>query len=114
MRLKFLEFGTLKIAPCALAALVVASVKDDDDTPIGSKVWMTDNLRPTKCNEGTPITYSNSNDDLMNLMVGVMSYYHIYAVNMSTYGALYNWQLWDLVSSDRMVEIFYSCGCVKD
>ena len=110
MRLMFLKSRTLKnILNVFVTLMMVATgCKDDDDQPqryaledidgnvydaisIGAQIWMTDNLRVTKFNDGTLLTYANPDDDLMNLTSGSMSYYDDNPANASTYGALYNW-----------------------
>ncbi|HEX6223333.1 MAG TPA: fibrobacter succinogenes major paralogous domain-containing protein [Chryseolinea sp.] len=58
---------------------------------IGSQVWMADNLKVTKYNDGTDIPYKTDNDNVGSLTTGAFSYYNKDVANSSLYGALYNW-----------------------
>ena len=58
---------------------------------IGSQVWMIDNLRVTKLNDGTAIPYVTDDDDASILTTGAFTYYGDNPANQNVYGALYNW-----------------------
>lgn len=70
------------------------SLKDIDGNvyktvTIGTQVWMAENLRTTKYNDGTPILNITGNSELSE-----PSYYwydNDATTNKETYGALYNW-----------------------
>ena len=57
---------------------------------IGTQVWMAENLKTTKLNDGTYIPLVISNDDWGNLSSPGYCWYNNDAANNITYGALYN------------------------
>jgi uncharacterized protein (TIGR02145 family) len=73
------------------------SVKDVDGNKyktvtIGTQVWMAENLKTTKYNDGTEIPLVTNNDDWAKLTTPAYSWYNNdLAENKETYGALYNW-----------------------
>lgn len=58
---------------------------------IGSQVWMADNLKTTKYNDGTDIPYLTDVDNVGAVTTGAFSYYAKNVANADVYGALYNW-----------------------
>jgi uncharacterized protein (TIGR02145 family) len=58
---------------------------------VGGVVWMAENLRTTKYNDGTAITTGLSNTDWSNTTIGAYSIYDNDPANNTTYGKLYNW-----------------------
>jgi uncharacterized protein (TIGR02145 family) len=58
---------------------------------IGAQVWMAENLRTSKYNDGTVIPNITDNTNWSNLTTGAWSYYNNDAVNNAKYGKLYNW-----------------------
>jgi uncharacterized protein (TIGR02145 family) len=62
-----------------------------DTIRIGTQVWMVQNLRTTKYNDGTPIPTGLSNDDWRTTKKGAYAIYDNKAANDATYGKLYNW-----------------------
>jgi uncharacterized protein (TIGR02145 family) len=63
---------------------------------IGNQVWTVENLKTTKYNDGTAITYVSDSAAWYNLhstdsIMGVYCYYGNNSVNKENYGALYNW-----------------------
>ena len=59
---------------------------------IGNQVWMTENLRVTRYNDGTKIPLvSTPNDWRSNSSQPAFSWYDNDASNRKEYGALYNW-----------------------
>jgi uncharacterized protein (TIGR02145 family) len=58
---------------------------------IGTQVWMAENLKTTKYNDGTSVPLVTDNTTWMNLSTAAYSWYNNDVVNKSTYGALYNW-----------------------
>jgi uncharacterized protein (TIGR02145 family) len=79
----------------------------DDNTyktiQIGTQVWMAENLRTTKFNDGTSIPLVTSNTAWGNLTTpGYCWYNNDSASYYSTYGALYNWYT---VNTDKLCPI---------
>jgi uncharacterized protein (TIGR02145 family) len=59
---------------------------------IGTQVWMAENLRVTKFNDGTPIPYVTSNSSWSNLSTPAYCWYDNDKESYKdSYGALYNW-----------------------
>jgi uncharacterized protein (TIGR02145 family) len=82
------ETVTFNFIPC--------SDKDNNNysiVEIGSQVWMAENLRATKYNNGNDIDYPGSNvNDWNNNTSGAYAWYNNDKVtNKNIYGALYNW-----------------------
>ncbi len=57
---------------------------------IGTQVWMAENLKSTKYNDGTAILYNTDNGMSYSEAPGYC-WYNDNATNKNTYGALYNW-----------------------
>lgn len=57
---------------------------------IGDQVWMAENLRTTKYQDGTPIPYVSNSDTWANLKTGAYCFFMNNATNGSIYGPLYN------------------------
>lgn len=63
-----------------------------DSVIIGTQVWMLQNLKVTKFNDGTPIPSTTDNDIWGNLLMPAYNWYNNDAPTYkNTYGALYNW-----------------------
>ena len=58
---------------------------------IGTQVWMVENLKTTKYNDGTPIPYVEYNDEWSKLRTGAYCNYDKLESNAEIYGRLYNW-----------------------
>lgn len=58
---------------------------------IGNHVWMKENLKTTKYNDGTAIPIVTDNDEWAGLSTGAYSWYKNDSSNGDIYGALYNW-----------------------
>jgi len=59
---------------------------------IGSQVWMTENLKTTKYNDGSPIPLITDDNQWINSSIGSYCWYNNDILTYkSTYGALYNW-----------------------
>jgi len=57
---------------------------------IGNQVWMAENLKTTKFNDGTSITLTTSNND-WHIHTPSYCWYNNDVTNKNKYGALYNW-----------------------
>jgi uncharacterized protein (TIGR02145 family) len=91
-------FTTLAISSIVFNPdLTYESVSDKDGNSyktiqIGTQVWMAENLKTTKYNDGTSIPEVTDYTDWKNLTTGGYSWYNNDALSFkSTYGALYNW-----------------------
>lgn len=63
---------------------------------LGNQEWMAENLKTTKYNDGTPITYVFDDTAWFNLhaegsSIGAYCYHENDSTRMAKYGALYNW-----------------------
>ena len=58
---------------------------------IGTQVWMKENLKTTKLNDGTAIALTEGSSAWSNLTTSGYCWYSNNASNKATYGALYNW-----------------------
>ncbi len=88
--------------------LTVTAFKSDNTTPlqgspgtftatiyntvtIGTQLWMAENLKTTKYNDGTPIPNVTDNTAWAALTTGAFSDYNNTPANSTIYGRLYNW-----------------------
>ena len=72
------------------------TVKDADGNvyntvKIGDQVWMAENLKTTKYNDGTPIINITDNAKWDDQQIGACCYYDNQESNKNIYGLLYNW-----------------------
>jgi uncharacterized protein (TIGR02145 family) len=58
---------------------------------IGPLIWMKENLKTTKYNDGTPIPLITNGTAWSHLTSGAYCWYDNDSTNKNTYGALYNW-----------------------
>ncbi|MFM2292545.1 MAG: hypothetical protein RIS29_2358 [Bacteroidota bacterium] len=58
---------------------------------IGTQTWMVENLKTTKYNDGTTISYSGPDLDWISTSTAAYGYPNGSSVNKVTYGLLYNW-----------------------
>ena len=58
---------------------------------IGAQVWMAENLKTAKYNDGTTIPNITDNYQWGNTTTGAWAYYYNDAANNAKYGKLYNW-----------------------
>ena len=58
---------------------------------IGTQVWMVENLKSTKYNDGTAIPNVTYDNAWANLTTPAYCWYDNNTINKNTYGALYNW-----------------------
>ncbi len=89
--------GLFLIVSCVSCSKSVEKVKDIDGNvysavTIGTQTWMTENLKTTKYNDGTPIP-NVTDTTWTGLKTGAYCWYgNDSTANKATYGALYNWQ----------------------
>jgi hypothetical protein len=90
------KFITVCMLFIGLTGLHAQTVKDIEGNvyktiTIGNQVWMAENLKTTKLNDGTgiPIVTENSSWEAIN--TPAYCYYDNNSSNNSVYGALYNW-----------------------
>jgi uncharacterized protein (TIGR02145 family) len=62
---------------------------------IGTQVWMAENLKTTKYNDGTVIANVTDNSSWADLTTGAYCDYNNTPANSTTYGRLYNWYVVD-------------------
>ena|GEM_PF-588480 len=77
-------------------SFVPVSVSDIDNNTynvvkIGYQIWMTENLRTTRYNDGTAIPMVTGNSEWASLNHGGWSYYGNNVTYNNVYGKLYNW-----------------------
>jgi uncharacterized protein (TIGR02145 family) len=58
---------------------------------IGTQIWMAENLKTTKYNNGTLIHLETNNNGWYNLVTSGYCWYNNDIANKANYGALYNW-----------------------
>ena len=91
------QLASLSLQFNALLAQLGLVVQDIDGNnyitvTIGSQIWMAENLRTTKYNDGIAIPLVTDNTTWANLTTPAFCWYNNDAkTNGSTYGALYNW-----------------------
>lgn len=66
---------------------------------IGDQVWMAENLRTTRLNDGTPIDMVTGYEEWAALDTPAYCWYNNDSTNREPYGALYNWYV---VETDRL------------
>ena|SRR5664279_2214394 len=96
MYMKKIVFFTFVLISFEFAELNAQSAKDADGnvyaaTTIGKQVWMSENLKTTKLNDGTPIPLVTRNSDWIELKTPGYCWFENNAENKEVYGALYNW-----------------------
>jgi uncharacterized protein (TIGR02145 family) len=87
--------------------LQAQTVKDIDGNvyktvKIGTQVWMAENLKTTKYNDGTVIPNMTDNTTWAALTTGAYSDYNNTPANSATYGRLYNWYTLDNNARTKM------------
>lgn len=58
---------------------------------IGTQIWMKENLKTTRYNDGTPIPMESDNEEWIKLNSPAFCWYNNELINKEIYGALYNW-----------------------
>ncbi len=79
-----------------LTGLHAQTVKDIDDNlyssvTIGNQIWMAENLKTTKYNDGTPIPLVTDDKKWKGLKTPAYCWFNNDIENKDVYGALYNW-----------------------
>src|SRR5690554_5029131 len=97
-------------------------VKDGDNNiyhtvQISHQLWMTENLKATKYNDGTPIQLIQNNEDWENTAIGAYSWFNNDITYKDAYGALYNWHVvetgklcpdgWRVPTREDWVQLMY-------
>jgi len=99
------RFKFISALPLLAALLIIVSSckkKDDNVVPdadgniysfvtIGSQVWMVENLKTTKFNDGTDITLITDNTEWRNATAAGYCWHGNNISNKDPFGALYNW-----------------------
>jgi len=103
MKVKIITSIIQLILTGVIAGLFTDCKKSDDGTladidgniynmvTIGSQVWMVENLKVTKYNDGTIIQLVTDYNEWINLTTGAYCWYDNILTNKNPYGALYNW-----------------------
>ncbi|AYB35168.1 fibrobacter succinogenes major paralogous domain-containing protein [Chryseolinea soli] len=71
--------------------LVDADGNSYDSVVIGSQIWMTENLKTTRYNDGSAIAFITDSLAWLADKLGAYTWYHNDISYEGTYGALYNW-----------------------
>jgi uncharacterized protein (TIGR02145 family) len=78
-----------------VAAGLLTMTDNDGNTystvKIGDQIWIAENLKTTKYNDGTAIPFVTDNTEWYNLLTPGYCWYNNDIANKATYGALYNW-----------------------
>lgn len=117
-----LSFMILLIVPSrASSQSGFAALSDIDGnqyktTMIGDQVWMTENLRVTKFNDGTPIPMVQDEKEWVRTPSAAYSWYDNNVSSKTNYGGLYNWysvetgklcpQGWAVPTDQEWTELF--------
>jgi uncharacterized protein (TIGR02145 family) len=112
--------------PCFwFTALQAQLVKDTDgnvyaSTTIGKQIWMVENLKTTKYNDGTPIPLVTNDKAWQELKSPAYCWLNNDIKNKEIYGALYNWYTvktkklcpkgWHVPSNDDWIELTIFLG----
>jgi len=92
-----LLFCFLIVTGCDKEQLAEGMVKDVDGNiyhsiVVDSQVWMLENLKTTRYNDGSPITLITDNLSWGKLTIPAYCWHGNNPENKETYGALYNWE----------------------
>jgi uncharacterized protein (TIGR02145 family) len=97
MKLKYILSSAIVIICVSVTSCNTAKLKDADGNvyktvSIGKQIWMAENLRTTKYNDGTEIPLVTDNDEWTKTKSPAYSwYFNNKDGNKVPYGALYNW-----------------------
>ena len=86
------QINMLKISTAAGGTITDVENNVYNTVKIGTQVWMSENLKTTKYNDGTTaIPNITDNTAWAALTTGAYSWYNNDVTNKNSYGALYNW-----------------------
>ena len=115
--LVLLTFGTV-----SLSAQMVSDI-DGNKYPvitIKKQIWMGENLKTTRLNDGKPIPYVKNDRDWKALQTPAYCWLFNDTANMDLYGALYNWYVvntrklcpvgWHVPSKDEWLDLAAATG----
>jgi trimeric autotransporter adhesin len=96
--------GTGVASSASNSGTPLAPITDNDgnvynNVTIGTQVWMAENLKTTKYNDGTAIPNIIDNISWANATTGAYSDYSNTPANSTTHGRLYNWYAVDATSN---------------
>lgn len=93
MKKTILLIAVLALLTCKNQAQTVTDINGNvyNTVVIGTQEWLTENLKTTKLNNGTPIPLVSDNQAWIDLTTPGYCWYGNLSTNGTTYGALYNW-----------------------
>jgi uncharacterized protein (TIGR02145 family) len=95
------QLNMLKISSAAGGTISDVDNNVYNTVKIGTQVWMAENLKTTKYNDGTAIPNITDNTAWATLTTGAYSDYSNTSSNSNTYGRLYNWYAVDNNSATK-------------
>lgn len=78
---------------------------------IGNQIWMGENLKTTRYNDGMEIPKINDNSEWMNLNSPGFNWYNNDSLNKAQYGGLYNWHA---VNTNKLCPIGWHVASYSD
>jgi len=82
-----------EVSVTTIKALTVSDIDGNEylAVSIGTQIWMAENLKTTRLNDGTEIPLVTGDSEWNTLVTPGLSWYDNQPDNGNTYGALYNW-----------------------
>ncbi len=111
MRLEIRLLTAIPIFFIAISSLSGQSVKDADGNiygtvDIGKQIWMAENLKTTRYNDGTSIPLISDNKAWSKLKTSGFCWFNNDIENEEEFGALYNWYAVDSKKLCRLDGMF--------